>query len=176
MNKEKLLNYSQSYCKIRIPIGIFFTVFLGAVLLFISYRSKVVFDETKLSSTNGKVISGRIVKYRSVYFPELMVKYNVNDQEYTATTIAYQHSFLSNDSAQKFLDSQLGTDIPVYYENQNPQVLIFFVEEIQYLSRFLRILSILLFVLAGIMFLLKDNPIFCGLTIFSDIMSIFRLV
>jgi hypothetical protein len=36
--------------------------------------------------------------------------------------------------------------------------------------------KLLLFALAGIMFLLKDNPIFCGLTIFSDIMSIFRLV
>lgn len=176
MNKDTLLNYSKSYCKIRIPIGIFFTVFLAFLLLFVSFKGTSVLDSKKLTSTKGKVTSGKIVRYRSVYFPELSVTYNVNDKQYVHTSVFYQHNFLSKESAQKFLDSMLEKEIPIFYEKQNPEMIVFFVEEIQLIVRFLKYFSILLFFFAGIMYLLKDNPIFCGLTIFSDILSVFRMV
>lgn len=176
MNKDNLLKYSQSYCKIRIPIGIFFTVFLGVILLLISYKSSSIVNENEIQSTKGKVVSGQIMKYRMMYFPEVTVKYTIDKSEYTYTAVLYQHNFLNKETAQKFLETTLlQKDIPIYYSPQNPQVVIFFVEEIRFLMKFLRYFSILLFLFAGIMFLLKDNPIFCGLTIFSDTLSVFRL-
>ena len=177
MKGDKLMSYSKSYCRIRIPIGIFFTVFLGVLMLIISYKANAIFDENKLVSTDGKITSSRIVNYRMMYFPELSVKYTVANKEYTHTAVFYQHAFGSKKSAQEFLENTLlQKEIPVYYYPESPEVVVFFVNEIRFMSSFLRYFAIILFFFAGVMFLLKDNPIFCGFTIFSDLLSIFRLV
>ena len=151
------------YCKLRLTIGAVF----GALIAVLCCVGAIVVpfvmgDSSRFVAIDGKVVSSAMqVRRKDGKMYVIKIEYVVNDKTYSATITDR-------------VDAGLGDVRRVYYNPRNPVETVASINAENTIAWLLAGGALLAAGGAAFSYVMRENPVMCGLTVASDVTSIFQ--
>jgi hypothetical protein len=151
------------YCKLRLTIG----AVLGAVVAVLCCVAAIVVpfvmgDSSRFVAIDGKVVSSAMqVRRKGGKSYVIKIEYVVNGKTYSMTT-------------SDRVDAGLGSARRVYYDPLNPTATVDSINAENKIGWLLAAGALLSAGGAAFSYVMRENPVMCGLTVASDAVSLFR--
>jgi len=174
-----LQSAAMRYCKIRVTTASVSSVMCAVVLIVLSFFVRRWMGDTgTYTPTQGTVRGGSVAaeqhKGAVTYTVNYDVEYTVSNKKYY-TTVSGPGGFGTRAYAQSALDSAINTRVvTIYVDPSDPAKNTTIRNREDYLMMGMLVVGGLALTYGIISYVLRDNPIMCGMQVASNVHSIFR--